>query len=107
MLRFDRRQNFHLIFQNNDRRKLALNVDLPVIAANDWLAVHDLETGHDQGQIQVTLAAGTDLQIKRLMRLEFSEKLQENDKNAQKTPAPKKQGMLVYVWVLERTRNLI
>ena len=43
-----------------------LSADLPVIAVNDWLAVRDVLTGAEVGQLKVLLAAGLGTQIYRL-----------------------------------------
>ena len=53
---------------------MASSSDLPALAcANDWLPVTDLVTGAERGQLQVTLAAGTEEQLLRRLMPQLSE----------------------------------
>ncbi|XP_059088742.1 uncharacterized protein LOC131884863 isoform X2 [Tigriopus californicus] len=60
---------FHLGFQDPDRRSVLLGLDLPVIAVNDWIGVNSLTTGKEMGQLRATLAVGTETQIHKLKPL--------------------------------------
>jgi hypothetical protein len=69
--------------QNEERKRLSLRSELPAIAANDWLMVKgartiffknkntlivsvlDLLRGTERGELRITLAAGTDEQVRR------------------------------------------
>ena len=54
-------------FQDPARTETALTLDLPVVVCDgDWLPVTDLVSGAERGELQVTLAAGTETQLERM-----------------------------------------
>jgi hypothetical protein len=57
---------FSLSEQEENRQKMLLGADLPVIAVNDWLSVRNILSDEVVGQIRVLLAVGLGTQIYRL-----------------------------------------
>jgi hypothetical protein len=56
---------------------IILSLESPVIAVSDWMPVTKLSDGSERGQIRVTLAAGSDKQVKRLLLNQTSSEEEE------------------------------
>jgi len=54
-------------WQERRRREMALSSALPVLSCNDWLPANDLVDGRLKGAVLVTVAAGTDRQMKQFI----------------------------------------
>jgi hypothetical protein len=62
----------HYLISKQDpaRSCLVLDADLPIIAVNDWIPVTDLKEGNEKGELKVTLAAGVEAQIAKLVPIQ-------------------------------------